>query len=85
MQDGATPAVLASKAGHREIADLIAAGGSAAARHQLPTQAPPRVREDYTLHMHDRVQVQREAFTQLATIYVYTEGADRSVTSEAKQ
>ena len=47
MQDGATPAVLASKAGHREIADLIAAGGSAAARHHLPTQAPPRVCGNY--------------------------------------
>ena len=52
MQDGATPAVLALKAGHREIA----AGGGAAARHHLPTQAPPRVREDPTLHKHDQLQ-----------------------------
>ena len=56
MQDGATPAVLASKAGHREIADLIAAGGSAAARHHLPTQEPPRVRTDHTPHVHDQLQ-----------------------------
>ena len=72
MQDGATPAVLASKAGHREIADLIAAGGSAAARHHLPTQAPPRVRQDFILYMHNKVQVQREASMQPALVSVST-------------
>ena len=68
MQDGATPAVLASKAGHREIAELIAAGGSAAARHQLPTQAPPRVRHVNLLHMHDKMQVPCETSIQRATV-----------------
>lgn len=56
-QDGATPAVLASKAGHREIANLIAAGGSAAGRHALPTQAPARKHEDSTLYTYDQLRV----------------------------
>ena len=70
MQDGATPAVLASKAGHREIADLIAAGGSAAARHHLPTQEPPRVRQDLS-SIHAR-QVQRDVSMQPAAVSVST-------------
>ncbi len=56
-QDGATPAVLASKAGHREIADLIAAGGSPAGRHALPTQAPARRHEDSTTFTYDQLRV----------------------------
>lgn len=56
-QDGATPAVLASKAGHREIADLIAAGGSPAGRHALPTQAPARKHEDSTTYTYDQLRV----------------------------
>lgn len=49
--------MLASKAGHREIADLIAAGGSPAGRHALPTQAPARKREDSTVYTYDQLRV----------------------------
>lgn len=56
-QDGATPAVLASKAGHRNIADLIAAGGTPAARHQMPAQPPRGAKDDYTLYTSEQLRV----------------------------
>ncbi len=56
-QDGATPAVLASKAGHRDIADLIAARGTSAARQHVPAQPPRGAKDDDVLYNSEQLRV----------------------------
>ena len=52
LQDGATPAVLASKAGHKDVADLIVGGGNTTAAGR-----PAPATQDSTFYSHEQLQV----------------------------
>jgi len=60
--------VLASKAGHSDVANLIAAGGSSAGRHNLPTQQPARKHDDSTTYTYDQLRVGQ--YLSLSTILI---------------
>ena len=68
VQDGATPAVLASKAGHKEVADLIVEGGNAAAAGR-PVPRP----QESVFFSHDQLQV--GFLTSSPVLHVVTEGS----------